>query len=109
VISVYGGYFGAGAGVLLLAAFLWSTAEPLPRCAAAKNLVLGCANVVAAIAFAAFADVRWAMVVPLGLGAFVGGRLGPVVVRRSNPFHVRVAIGIGGLILATKLGIDAYR
>jgi uncharacterized membrane protein YfcA len=108
VISVYGGYFGAGAGVLLLAALLWATGESVPRVAAAKNVVLAAANLVAATAFAVFAPVRWGMVAPLGLGALVGGRIGPIVVRRSNPFHLRIAIGLAGVGLALKLGADAY-
>jgi uncharacterized membrane protein YfcA len=48
------------------------------------------------------------MVVPLGLGALVGGRIGPIVVRRSDPVHLRIAIGLAGMGLALKLGADAY-
>jgi hypothetical protein len=107
-ICVYAGYFGAGAGVLMLAALLLATADPLPHSNAAKNLVLGFANLVAALAFALFADVRWSAVVPLGLGLFVGGRLGPVVVRRADQRWLRLLIALGGLALAVKLALDAY-
>lgn len=108
VIAVYGGYFGAGAGVLLLGALLWATGDTLPRCSAARSVVLGAANSIAAVAFAFLGDVRWAMVLPLGLGAFLGARVGPAVVRRSNPLHIRAAIAVGGIFLAVKLGLDAY-
>ena len=108
VIGVYAGYFGAGAGVLMLAALLLATADSLPRCNAAKNLVLGFANGVAALAFVVFGDVRWAVVAPLGLGLFVGGRVGPVLVRRADQRWLRIVIATAGLVLAVKLGVDAY-
>ena len=108
LISVYAGYFGAGAGVMMLAALLLWTADTLPHCNATKNLVLGFANLVAAIAFVVFADVRWAAVVPLGIGLFVGGLIGPRVVRRSNPLLLTRLIACGGILLAVKLALDAY-
>jgi uncharacterized membrane protein YfcA len=108
VVGIYGGYFGAGAGVMLLALLLWATAEPLPRANAVKNVVLGVANGIAALAFVVLGDVRWHVVAPLGLGLLVGGRIGPIVVRRSNPAWLRVVIAVAGLGLSIKLGVDAY-
>jgi uncharacterized membrane protein YfcA len=108
VIGVYGGYFGAGAGVMLLALLLHTTAAPLPQVNALKNVVLGLANGVAAVAFALFGPVRWSAVLPLGLGLFFGGRLGPVIVRRVPASRLRVAVALAGLALAVKLGVDAY-
>jgi uncharacterized protein len=46
--------------------------------------------------------------VPLALGLFLGGRLGPIVVRHSNPVVLRSVIGVVGIALAIKLGVDAY-
>ena len=109
IIGVYSGYFGAGAGVMLLALFLFVTGEPLPRANAAKNVVLGVANGVAALGFALFGHVRWSFVAPLGLGLFIGGRLGPTVVRRARTGPLRIVIALAGLGLASKLAFDAYR
>ena len=81
VIGIYGGYFGAGAGVMILALLLWATSEPLPRSNAIKNVVLGVANGVAALIFVSVGEVRWSAVIPLGAGVLVGARLGPIVVR----------------------------
>ena len=108
VVGIYGGYFGAGAGVMLLALLLWATTETLPRANAAKNVVLGVANGIAALAFVVLGDVHWDVVVPLGIGLLVGGRIGPIVVRRSDPGWLRLVIAVAGFGLALKLGIDAY-
>ena len=109
LITVYGGYFGAAAGVLLLALLLSVSGESLARSNAMKNLVLGLANAVASVAFIAFGPVRWSAVVPLAAGFLVGGRLGPLVVRRAPAGPLRVLIACAGLGLAVHLGLDAYR
>lgn len=99
----YGGYFGAAAGVMILALLLFATDLGLPAANALKNLLLGIANAVAAVGFLIFADVRLAAVVPLGLGCVVGGRIGPAIVRRVPPGVLRSAIAVAGLGLAVKL------
>jgi uncharacterized membrane protein YfcA len=107
-IGIYGGYFGAGAGVMLLSLLLFVTGDSMPRSNAVKNVVLGLANGVAAIAFVLFGPVHWAAVLPLGAGLYVGGRLGPVIVRRAPTTPLRIVIAAAGLALAIKLGTDAY-
>jgi uncharacterized membrane protein YfcA len=107
-VGIYAGYFGAAAGVVLLAILLTTTRDELPVSNAIKNAVLGLANIVAAVAFAVAADVEWVSALPLAAGLLVGGRLGPVVVRRAPARAVRTGIGIAGLGLAVKLGLDAY-
>ncbi|MGY1609183.1 sulfite exporter TauE/SafE family protein [Geodermatophilus sp. SYSU D00700] len=109
LVAVYGGYFGAAAGVLLLALFLLGTGEGLPRSNAFKNVVLGVANAVAAVGFVVLAPVVWSAVLPLALGCLAGGRLGPRVVRRAPQPLLRRLIGLAGLGLAVVLAVDAYR
>lgn len=108
LICVYGGFFGAAAGVLLLALFLRTGTETLPEANAVKNVVLGIANGVAAVGFAIFAPVHWPAVVAMGLGCLLGARLGPIVVRRAPATPLRLLIAVAGLALAIKLGFDAY-
>ena len=108
LVGIYGGYFGAGAGVVLLALLLAGTRDTLARSNALKNVVLGIANGTAALAFCLLAPVHWAAVAPLAAGLFAGGRLGPIVVRHANAPLLRAAIGLAGLALAVKLGADAY-
>src|ERR1035437_8299119 len=108
LVAVYGGYFGAAAGVLMLALLLASTREPLSRSSALKNVVLGLANAMAALTFILFTSVHWSLVAPLALGCFAGGRLGPVLVRYAPARLLRIAIAVSGIGLAMHLGIDAY-
>ena len=107
-IGIYGGYFGAAAGVLMLATLLLSTGEGLPRSNAMKNAVLAVANGVAAVAYVLLTDVAWSAALPLALGLFAGGLLGPRVVRRSPPAVLRRVIAVAGLGLAVYLGIEAF-
>ena len=107
-IAIYGGYFGAAAGVLMLAMFLLGTGETLPRGNAMKNLVLGVANAVAAVGFVVFASIAWSAALPLAIGLFVGGLLGPRVVRRAPQTALRRVIAVAGLGLAVRLGIQAF-
>ncbi len=100
---LYGGYFGAAAGVMILALLLFATDKSLPAANAAKNLLLGVANAVAAIAFVLFADVDWAAAIPLGLGCVIGGAIGPAIVRRVPPTLMRTVIAVAGFGLAIKL------
>jgi uncharacterized membrane protein YfcA len=107
-IGIYGGYFGAAAGVLLLAMYLLGTGETLPRGNAMKNVILGVANAVAAVGFVVFASIAWSAALPLAIGLFVGGRLGPRVVRRAPQTALRRVIAVAGLGLAVTLAIQAY-
>ena len=66
LIGIYGGYFGAAAGVLLLALLLRTTHSSLARANATKNVLLGVANTCAAVLFVFLAPVDWAAAVPLG-------------------------------------------
>jgi uncharacterized membrane protein YfcA len=108
-IALYGGYFGAAAGVLFLALLLNAGSDSLAHANAAKNVLLGLANTVAAVLFALLAPVHWGAMLALGFGGLIGSRLGPIVVRHAPATPLRILIGVGGLALAVKLGIDAYR
>ena len=107
-VAIYGGYFGAAAGVLLLAMYLLGTGEGLPRGNAMKNVILGAANGVAAVGYILFASVAWSAALPLAIGCLMGGAVGPWVVRRAPQTALRRGIALAGLGLALYLGIQAY-
>jgi uncharacterized membrane protein YfcA len=108
-VAVYVGYFGAAAGILMLAVLTAMLDQPLPKINAVKNVLNGFANAVAAIAFALFGPVRWAAVAPLAAGFLAGGWIGPALVRRIPAQALRIVIGVGGVVLAVRLGLTAYR
>ena len=101
-VGIYGGYFGAGAGIIMLAVLALRTTEPLAVTNAVKNVATSSANLVAAAAYAVFAPVDWQAVLALGTGALLGGWVGPQVVRALPERPLRLAVG------ATGLGLAAY-
>lgn len=103
LVGLYGGYFGAAAGVLMLAVLSLSAAEPLAVTNAVKNIATGAANLTAAVAYAVVAPVDWIAAVVLGLGALLGSWVGPMVVRRLPETPLRIAIALAGLGLAVTL------
>lgn len=107
-VAIYGGYFGAAAGVLMLA--LISVSQPLTllQSNAVKNVLSGLANGVAALGFALFGDVAWAAVLPLAAGLLIGGWSGPAIARRLPTAVLRVGIGLAGIGLAVTLFLDAW-
>jgi uncharacterized membrane protein YfcA len=108
-VAMYVGYFGAGAGIMLLLVLSGMIAEPLVRVNAVKNAVSGMANAMASVCFALFGDVRWRFVVPLAAGFLIGGWIGPAIARRVPTGAFRVFVSVCGLGLALKLGLSAYR
>ncbi len=99
--SVYGGYFGAGQGVILLAVMAVLMSEPLQQVNALKNVLQGVDNVASALVFVVIARVDWPVVALLAGGAIVGGQIGAKVGRRLPPTVLRafiVVIGVVGIV-----------
>ena len=99
--GVYGGYFGAAQGVLLMAILGIGVEDDLQRHNATKNVLALIVNGVAALIFIAVADVDWAVAGLIALGAVVGGQIGARVGRRLPPMVLRVvivAVGVAALI-----------
>jgi len=107
-VTMYVGYFGAAAGIVMLAVFMATLAEPLARANALRNVIGALANLVAAIGFAVFGQVDWAAVLPLAAGFLVGGWTGPALVRRLPGRLLRVAVALLGLAVAVRLALTAY-
>lgn len=103
LVCVYGGYFGAGAGVMILALTLVCTTMPMWRAVIEKSYVLGVANLVAAIGFAFFGPVHWPAAIAMAIGGFAGGWCGPPVAKRVDQELLRKSVAICGLGLAMWL------
>jgi uncharacterized membrane protein YfcA len=96
--GVYGGYFGAAQGVLLMAVLGTGIDEDLQRLNAVKNVLAGLVNAVAGLIFAVVADVNWWVVLLIGVGSVIGGQLGATVGRRLPPAALRVVIVLVGIV-----------
>ena len=99
--GVYGGYFGAAQGIILLAVLGLGLPEPLQRVNALKNVLAGVTNLVAGLVFVTVAHVDWTVAALLALGSTVGGQLGARVGRRLPPVALRaliVAVGIAAIV-----------
>jgi uncharacterized membrane protein YfcA len=96
--GVYGGYFGAAQGVLLMAVFGIGVDDHVQRHNALKNVLAALVNGVAAVVFIAVAHVDWRAVVLLGLGAVLGGLIGARVGRRLSPSLLRAVIVVVGVV-----------
>jgi uncharacterized membrane protein YfcA len=101
--GIYGGYFGAAQGVILLALLGIFIADHLQRLNAVKNVLAFIANAVAAVIFVFAADVAWEVVVLIAAGSIVGGQLGAHVGRRLPVPALRALIVVVGLGAAIKL------
>lgn len=98
--SIYGGYFGAAQGVLLMAVLGIGIADTLQRHNAAKNVLAMVVNAVAAVLFIVVADVDWVIAGLIAGGAVVGGQIGATVGRRLPANVLRgciVAVGVTAL------------
>lgn len=101
--GVYGGYFGAAQGVLLLAAFGLLLAETVNRQNGLKNLLVGLVNFVAAVTFAVTTHVDWTAAACIAAGSALGGVIGARIGRRLPPVALRVVIVVLGAVAIGKL------
>jgi uncharacterized protein len=101
--GIYGGYFGAAQGVILISLLAILLPDDLQRLNGLKNVLVMIVNGVAAIIFALVAPVAWSVVVLIGLGSFAGGQLGAIVGRRLSPTFLRGSIVIVGTAVAVRM------
>ena len=101
--GVYGGYFGAAQGVLLIGMLGIAFNDGLQRINAIKNVLAGLVNGVAAIMFIALTHVDWAIAGLIAAGSILGGQLGARVGRRLPPWGLRLLIVCVGVAALVKL------
>jgi uncharacterized membrane protein YfcA len=102
-VGVYGGYFGAGIGILMLAALGLLGFADIHRMNALKNLLAICINGVAAVYFIASGAVIWADVLVMMFAAVAGGYAGARLAYRLGRRFVRAAVIAIGLVMSVSL------
>ncbi len=98
LIAVYGGYFGAGIGILMLSALALMGISDIHRMNGVKTMLASAINGVSVALFIWFDKVNWPLAIPMIISSIIGGYVGASVARRLDKNLIRytvVAIGIG--------------
>jgi uncharacterized membrane protein YfcA len=101
--AIYGGYFGAGMGIIMIALLTIFVQDGLQRLNGLKNVLAALINGVAAVLFIAVAPVHWDLALLIAAGSIVGGQLGATVGRRLPAPALRLAIIGVGLLAEARL------
>jgi uncharacterized membrane protein YfcA len=103
VVGIYGGYFGAGMGILMLAALSLMGHSDIHQMNGLKNLLATCINAVAAGYFVVAGIVDWPDVLIMAAGAVIGGLVGSSLARRVGRTAVRRIVVATGFAMALSL------
>jgi len=103
LLCIYGGYFGAGAGVMYIAVMTILTKDGLGTSLIMKSLIFAVANLTASVIFIVTGHVDWPAAIAMGVGSLIGGFLGPTVQRWIPEPVLRIGVSLGGVGLALWL------
>jgi uncharacterized protein len=106
--GAYGAYFGSAVSILLIAILALFVADTLQHLNAMKIILIGCANLLAAVAYAFLAPVEWSYVAVLMVSSLIGGRVGAHYARRIPSDPLRISIAVAGLFVAALLAVRAF-
>ena len=101
--GIYGGYFGAAQGIILMSLLRFCLPDDLQRLNALKNVLAGVANAVAAILFIAVADVAWEAVALIAVGSVIGAQVAAKYGRRVPSEVLRWVVVAVATIVAVVL------
>jgi hypothetical protein len=101
--GIYGGYFGAAQGVLLIGMLGIALNDSLQRVNAAKNVLAGLVNGLAAVVFILATHVDWGVAGLIAAGSIIGGQVGARIGKRLPPWGLRVVIVCVGTAALIKL------
>lgn len=101
--GVYGGYFGAAQGVLLIGLMGVAFTDTMQRINAVKNVLAGLVNGVAALVFVVATHIDWGVAGLIACGAILGGQLGARIGRKLPPWALRGLVICVGVVALVKL------
>ncbi|MFK0246698.1 sulfite exporter TauE/SafE family protein [Amycolatopsis azurea] len=103
LIGIYGGYFTAAQGVMMVAVMGMLMSESLQRLNGVKNALSAVVNIVAGAIYAFIAPVSWPVVALLAVGSTIGGQIGAKIGRKLPPKVLRGVIVVIGLAAMVQL------
>jgi uncharacterized membrane protein YfcA len=102
VVALYGGYFGAGIGILMISALSLLRMGDVHRVVPFKNLLAGCLRGVAVVVLVIYGEIHWGYGVPMAVGGLIGGYVGGALTGRVNHTVLR------GVVVTIGFGLAAY-
>jgi uncharacterized membrane protein YfcA len=102
-VGIYGGYFGAAQGIMLIGLLATMLPDDMQRLNALKNALALTANLTAALLFMTVHHIDWAVAGLIALGSMVGGLLGGRYGRRMSPAAMRATIVAVGVVAIVRL------
>lgn len=108
IVGIYAGYFGAASGIVVLVLLTYLINDNFLVVNAVKNAVCGLANLTALIIYMFNSHIYWRFVIPMAIGMFIGGYLGPIIVRHVSARLVRIIIAALALTQAAIYFYQAY-
>lgn len=106
LIAIYGGFFGGGIGILMLATLALMGLEDIHEMNALKTLLATLINGIAVVTFAIARTVAWPEALVMATGAVLGGYGGAALARRIEPRYVRCFIVVVGFALSAYLFVS---
>ena len=108
IVAIYGGYFGAGIGILMLAGLAFAGLDDIHQMNALKVILQTTINAVASIIFIFSPLVEWKLALPMAVMSAVGGFLGIAVARRAPQNALRALVVVIGMLLTLAYFVKSY-
>lgn len=100
LVGIYGGYFGAGIGILMLSSLAFMGIPDINQTNAVKNILAGTMNGTSALVFVMAGVIAWKYAVIMAIAAILGGYAGARIARRLRPDYVRAMVVAIGFLVA---------
>lgn len=108
LIALYGGYFGAGIGILMLSALALMGISDIHRMNGVKTILASTINGVSVVLFIWYDKVNWTLAIPMIISSIIGGYLGASISRRLNKNVVRYTVVVIGIVLSLYYFVRIY-
>lgn len=108
IISIYGGYFGGGIGILMLASLGMMGMENIHVMNALKTVLASCINGIAVITFVIAGAIVWPQAILMIIAAVIGGYGGAYYARKVDPQIIRICVIVVGLLMTVYFFLKPY-
>lgn len=108
LVALYGGYFGAGIGILMLSSLALMGSSDIHRMNAVKSLLASLINGTSVTMFIWQQKVNWPLALPMIVAGIIGGFVGATVARKLDKNHIRYSVIAVGLVVAATYFVRVY-